>query len=552
MVFKEVRGLHQAAYVLAIFTFGSQLLALIRDRLLAQTFGASAELDLYYAAFKIPDLLFVLFASTLSVYVLIPFVARRRDGDDHSSARLLLGQVFTVFLGVYITLAIVIGLFIPYIIPYVFPGLVAQSETLTLLIRILLLQPLFLGISSLYGVVTQLSHRFVLFAVSPLIYNVGIIIGILLLYPWYGLSGLVWGVVIGAVGHMLVQVPFVRKSELRFGLRKRIAISELGEILSISLPRALTLSLNQITLLFLVGYASILTVGSVSVFQFAYNLHSVPLAIIGVSYSVAAFPILAELVAKQDFVSVRLHINSALRHIIFWSAPAIVLIIVLRAQIVRVVLGAGAFNWDDTRLTAALLAVLSLSLVAQAVNLLFIRALYAGGYTRSPLFIAVFGLVVAGGSAYAGHHLYGSSEGFRLTIEYLFRVRGVPGTEALVVAGAFLVSVLAQTLLLGLMIKKAFSLPFAWLPSRLLKSIVASVVGGAVVYVVINIVALGINETTFIGIMIQGAIGGTFGILTIGLMYYLLNMPEYFEVRDTIHRRFFSTPTIRGGGEENV
>ena len=98
LVYKEVQGLHQAAYVLALFAFGSQLLALIRDRLLAHQFGAGSELDIYYAAFKVPDLLYVLFASVLSVYVLIPFVTKRQSeyGDVH--ARALLSQVFSVFL----------------------------------------------------------------------------------------------------------------------------------------------------------------------------------------------------------------------------------------------------------------------------------------------------------------------------------------------------------------------------------------------------------------------------------------------------------------------
>src|SRR5690606_18920193 len=122
-------------------------------------------------------------------------------------------------------------------------------------------------------------------------------------------------------------------------------------------------------LLILMGLASAMTVGSVAVFQFAHNLQSVPLSVIGVSYSVAAFPILAELFGRQKRDEFVLHIVTALRHIIFWSVPAIALIIVLRAQIVRVVLGSGAFDWSDTRLTAAVLAVLSISLLAQATTL---------------------------------------------------------------------------------------------------------------------------------------------------------------------------------------
>ena len=332
LVYKEVRGLHQAAYVLGIFTFGSQLLALVRDRMLAHQFGAGMELDLYYAAFRIPDLLYVLFASTLSVYVLIPFVASRLGVEDGSKARELLSQVFSVFLLCYSLLALCVFICAPWFLPVLFPGMEAQMAELVELTRILLLQPLLLGVSSLFGVVTQLGHRFVLYAISPLIYNVGIIAGIVLLYPSFGLPGLAWGVVFGALGHMLVQVPLVRSSNLAFGIVFRASPQDLYEVLKVSVPRAITLALHQVVLLVLLGIASLMAVGSVAVFQFAYNLQSVPLAVIGASYSIAAFPFLADLYAQKKMDAFRLHIITAFRHIIFWSVPAIALLIVLSSN----------------------------------------------------------------------------------------------------------------------------------------------------------------------------------------------------------------------------
>lgn len=541
MMFKEVRGLHQAAYVLAIFTFGSQILALIRDRLLAMSFGASQELDMYYTAFKIPDLLFVLFASMLSVYVLIPFVAEKRDRESAASARLLLGQVFSSFLVVYSCLALILALALPWLVPYLFPGLSEQTPALVALTRILLLQPFFLGISSLLGVVTQLHHRFVLYAISPLIYNVSIIFGILVFYPMFGLIGLGYGVVLGAVGHMLVQVPFVRTSDLRFGFHRTIDPAQLTSILSVSIPRALALSFNQATLLFLVGFASVMSVGSVSVFQFAYNLNSVPLAIIGVSYSVAAFPILADLHARRDMNTFRAHMYAAIRHIIFWTVPAIALIVVLRAHIVRIVLGAGAFNWDDTRLTAALLALLAFSLVAQACNLLFIRALYAGGYTRVPLLISFGGFLGTLGMAYGLHEWYVHSSWFQIFLETTFRVSHVPGTEVLILAIAYAASSVLQSIWLLVKLAHYFSLDLSWMFERIWKASAAAVVGGVVTYVTLQFVVSGIDQERVMGIVIQGSLAGTAGVLAVVWMYHLLHMPEFVEVRDTLHRRWFKT-----------
>ena len=120
IVYREIRGLHQAAYVLALFTLGSQLLALVRDRMLAHEFGADASLDIYYAAFRIPDLLYVLFASTLSVYVLIPFVSRYQHGANEAAGVRLLSQIFSLFLIAYSAIACFVMLFAPAIASLLF------------------------------------------------------------------------------------------------------------------------------------------------------------------------------------------------------------------------------------------------------------------------------------------------------------------------------------------------------------------------------------------------------------------------------------------------
>ncbi|MCB9811310.1 hypothetical protein H6783_00130 [Candidatus Nomurabacteria bacterium] len=543
VVYKEVRGLHQAAYVLGLFAFGSQLLALLRDRLLAHQFGAGAELDVYYAAFRVPDLLYVLLASTLSVYVLIPFVAKAREAGGDAEARRLLSQVFSAFLLVYIFVAVLVFLLAPIIVPHLFPG-IADTESLVMLSRILLLQPLFLGISSLFGVVTQLGHRFVLYAISPLIYNLGIIFGVVALYPWFGLSGLAGGVVLGALGHMLIQLPLVQKSELRFSLVRKVDLSRLRSVLMLSLPRALTLSLNQIVLLLLIGFASAMTVGSVSVFQFAYNLQSVPLAVIGVSYSVAAFPMLAELYAGKDHKAFWFHIETALRHIIFWSLPAAALIIVLRAQIVRVVLGSGAFDWSDTRLTAAVLAVLSLALVAQAVNLLMIRAFYAGGHTRSPLLITFVGSLLALGSALTFYTLYVAHPTTQYVVSAFMRLSDVAGSEVLAVAFGYALATVVQSAVLVLALCRTYQNRFSSLWRQLIRAFAAASLGGISAYAALNFLVEGLNTETFIGIFLQGFLAGVIGIVGVVLAYAGLRSPELHEIYTSFQRRLLKTDVL--------
>lgn len=543
-VYREVRGLHQAAYIIALFSVGSQILAIVRDRLLAHTFGAGFELDLYYAAFRIPDLLFVLFASVLSIYVLLPFVNKYSEKVDKKAGAEVLTQIFTLFLYVYILVAGILALTAGWYVPHIFPGFAGEYESLVTLLQILLLQPFLLGLSSLCGVVTQMNHRFILYALSPLLYNVGIILGIILFYPIIGIAGLAVGVVLGACGHLLIQLPFVIKSEYSFGLTPHIKWSLISSVLSVSIPRAFTLSVNQIVLLVLVGIASSMAEGSVSVFQFAFNLQSVPLAIIGMSYSVAAFPTLSHLYAKSDHDGFNRQLLTALRHIIFWAVPVIGLVVVLRAQIVRVLLGSGEFDWSDTRLTAAVLAIFVLSLFAQAILLLLIRAFYAGGRTKLPLLVALFGGGVSIVSAFILQKVYLSNTVFQLFLNDLFRLSNVEGAEILVLALAFIVGQLLQLILLLALSRRAFMVSYRSLIRLTTQACLASVAGGVSAYVTLAFVVDGVNQDTFIGIMLQGMSAGIMGLIAIVLTYLAMRSSEINEIYRSFHTKIFKTDVI--------
>lgn len=538
IVYSEIRGLHQSAYILAIFSLGSQILALVRDRLFAHTFGAGTELDIYYTAFKIPDLLFVLFASMLSVYVLIPFVTQRIEAGSRPSAQKLLSNVLSVFVGVYVVCALVVCIFADSLSSLLFPGFIGEDHALlTMMIRILLLQPLLLGISSLFGVVTQLYQRFILYAMSPVLYNLGIIGGVLFLYPTLGLAGVGWGVVIGALLHVGIQIPFMRARDIAPRLTLGIDWNSMKQVLMHSVPRALTLSLNQLVLLVFAGVASLMAIGSVSIFQFAFNLQSVFLVIIGVSYSVAAFPILAELFMKGSHQEFLERVTATLRHIIFWMVPAIVLIVVLRAQLVRVILGSGAFDWNDTRLTAAALAILACSLVAQATTLLIIRAFYAGGNTRTPFVITLVssaGSVVLSLGFYAAFLAYPV---FAETMETLLRVKGAVGSEVLMLAlGYSLAQVLYSLWLLGAFVR-GYGLPLLPLVGTALRALVSAALGGVVAYSML-LVSVSVFETEILwGILAQGALAGITGLFAIVFALALLKSPELKELWMSIVKR---------------
>lgn len=537
LFYREIKGLHQAAYILAIFAFASQILAIFRDRMLAHTFGAGVELDIYYSAFRIPDLLFVLFASVLSVYVLIPFVVRAKK-KSASDAKKLLGTVFTAFIFAYLALVMVLFAATPSIANILFPDLYAQDpETLQTLMRILLIQPLFLGISSLFGVITQMQKKFIVYALSPIIYNVGIIIGIIYFYPLLGLEGLGWGVVLGAILHMLVQLPIFLSSTLKFNVLIP-NLKELKEVIIVAIPRAITLSLNQIVLLMLTIFAAAMTLGSVSVFQLAFNLQSVPLTIIGVSYSVAAFPVLANYIAEADVIKFREYVQTAFKHIIFWALPITALIIILRAHIVRLTLGSGNFNWDDTKLTAALLAVFVVALVFQSINLLIIRAFYANSNTRTPLLAVSASSLLSILLAYLAYtHLY-NIEQIRSSIEFMFRLQETRGTEVIMLPLGYVFGIMLQTIILLSCLIKVFPGILRNLGRSIGTALLAALIGGASSYLTLQIIVDGINQDTFIGVFLQGSTAGIVGVFCVYFTYSITKSQELNEIKSALNKRF--------------
>ncbi len=541
---RELNGLHQAALLLGLSSLASQFLALIRDRLLASKFGAGQELDVYYAAFRLPDLVYVSIASFVSVTVLIPLLLNFLE-KDRPQARQFLSQVFTAFIVVMIVVSFLLLIFAPFLTKVVAPGFSAsQQADLTTLTRIMLLSPFLLGLSNLLGAVTQSLRKFFIYALSPLLYNIGIIVGILWFYPRLGLPGLAWGVILGASLHLAIQLPTIIKSGLTPYLNFRPAWSELRRVVVISLPRTLALSANQLSLLLLIAFASFLGAGSVAIFNLSMNLHSVPLAVIGVSYSVAAFPTLAQLFSRGEVDRFLVQITVALRHIIFWAIPATALLIVLRAQIVRVILGAGNFGWSNTRLTAAALALFALALVGQSIILLLARGYYACGRTRAPLVINILSAILIAVLALFLLFLFKHNLFWRELIERLLRVENLSGTAILMLPLSFSLGVTFNAILLWRFFQRDFGHFGPEVSRSVSQSIISSLVAGIVSYQTLTWLVVWFDQNTFLGIFLQGLIAGALGLSVLFLTLKYFNNQELAEIGSSLKRKFWRVRVI--------
>lgn len=536
---REVRGMHQAAYLLAAFALLSQLLALVRDRLFAAEFGAGHTLDIYYAAFRIPDFLFATVASLLSLYALLPVLSRLSESDEGKMISFL-RQILLYFFAGMGAIALVAFVFAPWLLHIMAPGIV--SPDLVALTRILLLQPIFLGASNILANLTQIRHRFFLYSISPLLYNLGIIAGVLFLYPLYGIEGLGWGVVFGAALHMLIQFPFFASEKPQTHMPVRESWRELLKVLTLSVPRTLSLSAGQISLVILTALASFMAPGSIAVFMFGWNLQAVPLTIIGVSYSVAAFPTLSKLFAGGEAAEFARHIEVALRHIVFWTVPATVLIIVLRAQLVRIILGAGAFDWAATRLVAAALALFVVSLLAQSASMLIARAYYAAGNTKKPFY---FGLVTVATTVSAALLFIAVFHGnylWRLMLEEMLRVSDLSGTTVLMLALSFMLGSWAGFAVGFWYLRRDFALATAPLWRLTFESLAAAILGGGAAYLALSGMGQIVDINTASGVLAQGFAGGVWGLGVAVLVLVLLKNPEIREAYAALKSKLVPAP----------
>ncbi len=535
---REIRGLHEAAYLLAGFAFLSQILALIRDKLLAYTFGAGHALDVYYAAFRIPDLIFVSVGSLVSASILLPFFIERFEKSREDGKRFS-DSIFTVFFGLMVIASAIAFFLVPWLIPFLLPGFADDPSLADLILssRIMLLSPFLLGLSNLFSSVTQMHRRFLVYAASPLFYNVSIIVGIVALYPIFGVSGLAIGVALGSFFHMAIQIPFMTQTRLLPKFSLNIEWVHIKKVIFLSLPRTVTMSANQLATFFLTALASLMSKGSIAVFSLSFNLQSVPLTIIGSSYSSAIFPDLSRLYIsgnRQEFLEKMI---AAARHIIFWSTPIMILFIVLRAQIVRTVLGAGAFDWADTRLTAASLAIFMISVIGQSLIVLFVRAFYAEGKTTKPLLINVISAVVIVVLGYVLTKAFFAYPIFRFFLEDLLKVSGQQGTSALVLAAAYSIGVILNTVLHWWIFQKKFPGFSKPVLSTLFHTFSASIIMGYSAFLSLRLFALVFPLTKVWGVFLQGLCAGIFGLIIGIIMLIVLKNPELQEVWTTLHRK---------------
>lgn len=519
---KSITG---AAIILSGATLLSRLVGIIRDRVLAHYYGAGPVMDSYYAAFKIPDLIYsLLIVGALTAGFIPTFTKLLSEKDENKRAWHLTNNILNI-LGLSLIVLCSLGLiFTPSLNKIIAPGF--HGENLARVVgftRIMFLSPIFLGISMIMGGVLQSLRRFVLYAFAPIFYNFGIIFGATVLVRLMGENGLAWGVVLGALVHCIIQVYGVRQVGWRFHFSFDIKDKDTNTVGKLMIPRTLGLAITQINQVIITMLASFLPVGSIAVYNYANNLQAVPVGVLAIPFALAIFPLLSSAAAENDMPQFAAHLSSVIRQILFLIVPSAILILLLRAQIVRVILGSGEFDWNATINTADALAFFSLGLVAQALIPVLSRAFFALSNTKTPFVIGIISELISIIAA--------------LT---LMKPLGAAG-----LALASSIGVTVNLILLWINLRSEIkTLNESDILSLIYKVSLASLVMGTVVQMLKYPLAKLLNQQFFWGIFGQGVIAGITGVVVYFFLCYILKVPEFLQLKESFGRRWLKIRNI--------
>ncbi|HEX5429728.1 MAG TPA: murein biosynthesis integral membrane protein MurJ [Patescibacteria group bacterium] len=483
-----------AAIIIAVFTLLSKIMGLARDAIFSHQFGTSTIIDAYFAAFRIPDFVFnLLILGTFSV-AFIPIFSEYLLKDEKAANRLA-SSIINVTLMMILGLSVLALIFINPLVSAIAPGFTGQARELTKqFTEIFLLSPIFLTLSSITSSMLNTHKRFAIVSAAPLIYNASIILGVLVLYPKFGAMGLAFGVVIGAFLHFAIQLP--QLFGLGFHYRTKIDVHQAGfvQFWKLYWPRIFSMGTGQVTLLVASIFGSFLGVGSLSAFYYANNLQGVFLSIFAVSAALAVFPTMSDLYNEKKLDGLKDVIAHTTMQILYFIIPLSVLMLILRAQIVRLVLGIGqntSFTFADVRIVAATLGLFVISMFAQGLIALFTRAFYAMQNTKIPVIVSFITIAL----------------NIVLTA-ILVHKYGVPG-----LALAFSITSLLELLIL--MMELHFKLGHIhdeYLIVGSLKIIISSLIGAILAYIMLYVAASFVHTNTYFGLLGQAVISGLSGV----------------------------------------
>jgi len=386
LILRRQTNILSAAFVIMATVIISQILGLIRQRLLVSIFGASDTLGVYLASSRLPDFLFQLVIAGALTSSFIPVFSEFLGKEKYEEAKKMASTLLVLGLGIFGILALILFIFAPQFSKLIAPGFSdSQVALMSQLTRIIIGGELLFIVGSFLSAILQSYHHFFIPGIASSLYNLGIISGILLLSGTFGVFSAAYGVIIGAFVFVLAQFPFVKR--IGFSFKPTFSLETAGvlEVIKLMWPRTISLAIFQLGAIITVTLVSFLPSPGRNyvIFDYAQTLAFAPVILFGQAIAQAAFPILAR--EREKIEEFKTTFITSFYQMLYLVVPISVLFIVLRIPVVRLIYGAAQFDWEATVLTGTTLALFSVSIFAQALVYLISRGFYALHDTKTPL-----------------------------------------------------------------------------------------------------------------------------------------------------------------------
>ncbi|HEX9269232.1 MAG TPA: murein biosynthesis integral membrane protein MurJ [Candidatus Limnocylindria bacterium] len=514
----------RASLFMIVTLVASRFLGWLRLSVIGAKFGETGELDAFWAAFRIPDTLFNLLVAGALASAFIPvftgYLAREREDEAWRVASSVMNAIVILL----IALSALMWLLAPWIVPVLAPfGDPAQVELTIRLSRIMLLSPIFMGLSALFTGILNSYRQFLSGATAPLLYNLVIVLFAIFASPFLGIEALAWGTVAGALFMWLVQVPELTFRRTRYHFALELDHPGVREIARLTGPR--TLALGAVQLVFIVDtyLAAKLPEGSLTALNYAFQLMQLPLGVFSIAISAAVFPTLSHYASLGLQVRMRDALQQAIRWILFLTLPTIVMMIVLRRPIVNLLFQYGQFGRDAREATQEAFLFYSLGLAGHALVQILARAYYASKDTRTPLALTLFSI---GGNIFLS---------VLLAPQY--------GINGLALANS--IATLAEASLFFALLAPRARLKLVGLGMASLKVVATSLLMGIAMFVFIRLTNITADlEQTKPGLFLQTAVASAVGVTVYLLASSIFRVRELAEITNVVRARIGRPPAI--------
>jgi putative peptidoglycan lipid II flippase len=382
--------------VIVMVAFGlAKVISLAQTFIIARVFGVGAEWDAFVTANRIPELIFTLIAGGALAHAFIPIFSGYLAREDHAGGWRVASQVINFIFGVTFIASVIAYFAAPWLIAnFVAPGFTAEAQATTVgLMRVLLISTLIFSVSGIVMGILQSFNHFLLPAVAPMMFDVGILIGVLFFLPAFGVYGIAYGAVLGAALHLGVQIPGLIRFRARWSPSLGLRNPVLWRVIRLMLPRVAGLGVFSVNFIVMNNIASRLGTGSVSALDWGWRLMQIPQTLIGTAMGTVIFPTLAQLSALGDENGKRANMTGALKFIMIGSIPSSLGLIFVGRPLISLLEG-GQFDASASDLVYSTLQFFALGLIVHSVLEVIARSFYADGDTLTPLWAALGGAAI--------------------------------------------------------------------------------------------------------------------------------------------------------------